>query len=930
MRIILLFIIVFLLAGYFAMAQSGTTVKGIVYDSIGKKTVQDATVTLLLRKDSSLVSFTLTDAAGRFLLSDLPGAAYRLLITHVAYHGKRMDLQVVSNDGEVNLGQIVVNDKRQVLDEVLVTAEAPPVSLQGDTLQYNAGSFRTVPYASVEQLLKKLPGIEVGRDGTVKAQGQKVSRVLVDGKEFFGNDPKMATKNLPADAVDKVQVYDRLSDQAQLTGFDDGSSEKTINLTLKKDKKKGAFGKAMAGMGTDGRYEGQLNINSFKGARQLSALATMNNTNTEGFSFMDMMNFTGELKRLMRQGNGNISVSSDDAKANMAGMSGNTNNGIRTIAGAGINYNNIIGNKTDFSSNYFYNQHSPRVISSFDRKYLLPDSSYFLRQLSDYRTTNNTHRLQASADISLDSFHSLKIAPSFGLQQNRINNYDAYSQFGEDMQESNKGFSATDAQNKGSNFRTDFLFRKKFRRRGRTFSISGQWSENNNSGEGSFRSVNSFTDSINQRYSNNSSLNGFNARLVYTEPIGKRSLVELSASGNYTRQASERSTFDFNANSSSYDIINTALTNDFRNNYNSQQAGVRWRNQTKKYQLAIGASWQNVTLEGTVTATTKDSVIRKSFRNLIPNARFQYNFSRQKNLQLYYRPYTSQPEITELQPLTDISSPLHLKQGNPSLQQEFIHFLQLNYTGINPFRNRNLFAYFTLTRTDNKIVNADTLFANGTKLTRPVNTDGVYNFSGDISLGRPIRFLKANFQAGTTIGWQKGKQFINGFPNTISVYSAGPRISLDMVLTEKINASARANIEYNNSRYSLQPAFNTSYISQYYEFSVDWQMPRFFYFSTEFNYSVNNQLSAGYNARIPLWNASLSKQFLRFRRAQLSLRVRDLLNKNIKVERSSNQNYIEDRRINTLQRFAILSFTYNLSKTGASQEGGPGQKIIRR
>lgn len=274
----------------------------------------------------------MTDNAGRFSLTDLATGEYRLLITHVAYHNRSIHFSITDSLTKPDLGQLVMNDRTQVLDEVIVRSEAPPVTLVGDTVQYNAGSFKTPPNASVEQLLKKLPGVQVDKDGTVKAQGQTVNRVLVDGKEFFGKDPKMATKNLPADAIDKVQVYDRQSDQAQLTGFDDGNSEKTINLKLKKDKKKGVFGKIMAGGGTRDRLEGRFNVNSFKGARQMSVVGLGNNNNTEGFSFMDMMNFTGELSRMMRNGGGNVSMNMSDNS--LAGLMGNNNRGIRTIWGA--------------------------------------------------------------------------------------------------------------------------------------------------------------------------------------------------------------------------------------------------------------------------------------------------------------------------------------------------------------------------------------------------------------------------------------------------------------------------------------------------------------------------------------------------------------------------------------------------------------------
>lgn len=919
-------------------AQKNGSVKGIAYDTLSAKAVPDATITILVKKDSSLFTFGMTDNDGRFFLDNIPVGEYRLLITHVGYHNYSKNFSLTENVKNIDLGNVVMNDRTKVLEEVLVTTEAPPVTLIGDTVQYNAASFKTQPNASVEQLLKKLPGVEVGKDGTVKAQGQTVNKVLVDGKEFFGNDPKMATKNLPADAIDKVQVYDKLSDQAQMTGFDDGNSEKTINLKLKKDKKKGAFGKITAGAGTDERFEGRFNINSFKGARQMSAIGMANNTNAEGFSFMDMMNFTGELGRMMRGGNGNvnINITADDPNA---ALLGSNNSGIRTIWGGGLNYNNIIGNKIDFTSNYFYNHYNPKTESQIQRQYILPDSSYFYNQNSLSNNINNSHRLNLGFDYVIDSFHSLKISPSLGYQQTKNNSLNDYQQTGENGELNNNGYSHSITSSTAYNFRNDLLFRKKFRRKGRTFSLSLQTTMNSSEGDGSLESVNEFfrrggggsrIDSINQLINNQGDLRGYTARAVYTEPVFKRSLLEFSVGKSNNKSTNEKITYDYNKGSGKYDQLNDSLTNDFQNEYGYTNAGLRLRTQKKKYNYAIGLSWQRAELEGKITSGVKDSVITKNFINLLPTARFQYNFTRYKNLTVNYRAFTNQPSVSQLQPVPDISNALNIKEGNPDLKQEFTHNVQINYMGVNPFKNKNLFAYFNLNRTDNKIVNADTLYSSGIKKTKPVNVDGVYSLNGNINLGLPARFLKGTLRIGTNLGYNRGRQFINGIANTINTFSAGPRLGLDMSPTEKIDLSFSAGMNYNKTKYSLQPIFNTSYFSQVYETEFNWQLPKGFYLSTDFTYTVNNQLADGFNAQVPLWNASLSKLFLNFNRGELKLRVNDILNRNIGVSRSSNQNYIEDSRVNNLRRFALLSFTYSLSKTGLNSRKGGDIRIIRR
>jgi hypothetical protein len=918
-------------------AQNNGSVKGVAYDTLSNRAVADATITLLAKKDSSLVTFGMTDDAGRFHLDHIPRGEYRLLLTHVAFHNSEKLFSIGENK-DVDLGRVIMNDKTTELKEVVVNSEAPPVTLIGDTVQYNAGSFKTPPNSSVEQLLKKLPGVEVSKDGSVKAQGQTVKKVLVDGKEFFGNDPKMATKNLPADAIDKVQVYDKMSDQAELTGFDDGNSEKTINLKLKKDKKKGSFGKVMGAAGTDKRFEGRFNVNSFKGARQMSAIAMANNTNSDGFSFMDMMNFTGELGRLLKGSNGNININmtGDDA---MAGIAGGTNNGIRTIWGGGLNYNNIIGKKTDFTSNYFYNHYNPKKESQVERQYILPDSSYFYRQLALADNVNNSHRLNLGIDYVIDSFHSLKISPSLGYQETENDILSHYQQSGSDGTISNNGYNHSIGNSTAYNFRNDLLFRKKFRRRGRTFSLNLQTSLNGSDANARLESVNefmrrngggNFVDTIDQRIYSESDLWGYNARAVFTEPLFKRSLVEFSIGKSQNNNTAKKLTYDYNDNNGKYDEFNDSLSNDYENKYGYTNAGIRLRTQKKKYNYAVGLSWQQAELEGSITSGIKDSLINKTFKNLLPTARFQYNFTRYKNLTVNYRAFTSQPSASQLQPVPDISDRLNIKEGNPDLRQEYTHNVQINYMGVNPFKNKNLFAFFNLSRTDNKIVNADSLYATGVRKTRPVNVDGVYNLSGNIDVGLPARFIKGTWHLGTNLGFNRGKQFINGIGNTINTFTAGPRMGLDLSPADKIGLSLSGSFNYNNTRYSLQPAFNTDYFSQVYETELDWELPHGFYFSTDFSYTVNNQLNDGFNAKVPLWNASVSKQILKFNRGELKLRVNDILNRSIGVNRTSNQNYIEDSRINTIRRFALVSFTYNLSKTGFNSFKGGIIKTITR
>ncbi len=446
-----------------------------------------------------------------------------------------------------------------------------------------------------------------------------------------------------------------------------------------------------------------------------------------------------------------------------------------------------------------------------------------------------------------------------------------------------------------------------------------------NSGGSGFR-----TDSIDQQFNNRGDLRGYNAKAVYTEPVFKKSLLEFSLSKSNNKSSNEKITYDHNDGSGKYDELNDSLTNHFENKYEYTQAGLRLRTQKKKYNYAFGLNWQQAGLEGKIRGLINDSLISKKFANLLPVARFQYNFSRYKNLVVNYRTFTNQPTIAQLQPVPDITNGLNITEGNPDLKQEFIHHVQIHYMGVNPFRNKNLFAFFNLSRTDHKIVNADTLYSSGIKKTKPVNTNGLYDLSGEINLGLPARFLKGTFRLGSNLGYRSGRQFINSQGNNIQTFSAGPRLGVDMNPNEKADLSLTIGLNYNKTKYSLQPDFNNIYFSQLYEAEFNWQFKGHIYFSTDFTYTINNQRAPGFNTQVPLWGASVSKLFLKFNRGELKLRVNDILNRNLGISRSTNQNYIEDSKVNTIRRFGLLTFTYSLSKTGLSGERGGDIRIIRR
>ena len=932
MKILLLFCIG-IVSGIQVSAQSGS-VKGVAFDSTLMQHVPNTTVTVLQLKDSSLVSFTMTDNSGRFEITSIPAGRYRLLITHVNYHSIAIPFTIDDQHKLHDMGSITLYDKNRILSEVVIEAEAPPVTMSGDTVIYNAGSFKTQPNASVEDLLKKMPGIKVEKDGTIKAQGDKVKKVLVDGKEFFGNDPKVATKNLPADAIDKVQVYDKMSDQAQLTGIDDGNSERTINLKLKKDKKKGMFGKIKGAYGTGDRYQGNANLNSFKGARQLSVIGTANNTNAEGFSFMDVLNFTGALNQ-QRNNSGDIQINIADDDP-LAGLLGGNNLGINTTAGGGVNYNNIIGNKTDLQSNYFFSSYNPYRESYIKRQYFVPSNIY--TENSTSQNNNDNHRLNFTADYQIDSFNSLKITPSLTYQNSRMSKTSQYQTANINGSLTNDGNSVYNSASDGYNFGGSLLYRRKFHRKGRTLSFNLSGTDNNSNGDDRLSSLINFydstgtpflRDSISQISNKHADQKSYNARIVYTEPIFRKYLLELSAGNDYLKDIASKNTYDYNPATSKYDLLDNSLTNKYQNDYDNKTAGIRIRRQTRKYNYAAGFSWHMANLDGKANSVIKDSLISRQFSDLLPNARFQYRFSQFKSITFLYSTATNPPTIAQLQPLADNSNPLYVKLGNPGLQEEYSHTMRLNLNWLNPFKNRNVFATLMYQQVQNKIVNSDHINALGVDSVKLVNVNGTVNTNGNLTYEFPVRKLKATITTGGRMGYTKGEQFINSLPNNIRTVTLAPELGIELNPTEKLNISLNADINFYNASYSIASASNTRYITQDYSADVSLQLPKKFYVATNFNYIINTHRGQGFNNAVPLWNASLSKQMLKYNRGEVKFSVNDILNMNIGVSRTANQNYIEDSRVNGLRRFFMLGFTYSLSRMGLNSTNSGGGTILR-
>ncbi|MBI2729925.1 MAG: outer membrane beta-barrel protein [Sphingobacteriales bacterium] len=905
--------------------KNSVTLKGQLIDTVRRQPLENATISLINAGDSSLVGFTRTNAEGKFLITNIQPGHYRISASYVGFHPYWENFEVREEKAETDLGIFFMKDK-SLLADVFVETQRPPVQVNGDTLEFNAEAFKTKPNAVVEDMLKKMPGLEVDKDGTIRVNGQRINRVFVNGKQFFGNDPKIATRNLNADAIDKVQVYDKKSDQAEFTGIDDGNSEKAINLKLKKDRKKMTFGKLTAGYGTKDRYDGQFNINRFNGEQQLSAIGMANNTNRQGFTFSDILNFTGEMQRMMRGGGGARVVINNNGPEDFGLPVQGVNNSegvAQTIAG-GLNFNDTWKKKTEVNGSYFYNNIDVDNIRNVTRQNLSTTNPFTYNQTSTSNKRSESNRFNFTIDSKLDSFTSLRITPQLTYQHNKYNTNNTYESLLPDTKYINTGFSNSTTNAEGYNFASNILLRHKFRKKGRTFSANISLGYNDTRSKGALKSINNFfengnisdKDTLDQNNKLNTLTNNYGINASYTEPLSKKSLIELNGFYNKANGDLDKKTYDVNNQNGKYDLLNSALSNAFRSEYSYTGGGVNFRSQQKKIIYGLGAAVQYASLLS--IQKTGNNTIKQHFTNVLPAANFTYNFSKTKNLRLEYNTSTQQPATAQLQPVQDVSDPLNIREGNPDLKQHYQHNVSLNYFAASPLAQKNFFAYINFTATQNAIVNSDILFSNGVRYTSYKNANGVYNLFGGIDMGFPLKKLHTRINAGANTILYNNYNFLNNVKNNIKNIAINPRTSITYTYKEKLDITASARFSYNEIKYSLQKAFNDNYWRNTYELEANINLPWNIGLNNEITYTTNTGRTAGYNRNIALWNASITKGMFKYKRGTLKLSVYDLLNQNIGISRNANLNFIEDARYTVLNRFYMMSFTYSLSKAGNS------------
>ena len=908
MRFLLLLI---LLSSSSLVRSQNITLSGSVIGE-DNEILSNASIVLLNASDSTIVTFALANRAGEFKLNKVKSAKYLLQITYLGYQQLTEELNLTDKNSDYYIGEIRLKIAQNKLDEVLIKGETTPIAVKKDTLEYNAAAFETQPQDVVEDLLRQMPGVEVEDDGTVIAQGEEVERVTVDGKDFFGKDPKVATKNIAAEAVKSVQFFNRKSDMSEFTGVDDGEREKTMNLELKAEYRSGYFGNVGISGGTMDRYESSLNLNRFGPKSQVSLIGNFNNINRQGFStdqFMSFMNSMGGFGG--RRGMSDLPISR-----------GLSDGFVNTLAG-GLNINYDFSSNTDLNFSYFLNDIENDIDKLTNRENFLNDRPSFFTNTSNQQISENTgHDLRLRLKHKIDSTQDIRLDVNTRISRSNLNS-NVFSQvISREVEENN---TITDYLFDGANedIGGSILYRKMLSKiKNRSITLRGSLNTLDNEVDGFLDATNTFfpedplrkyAEVIVQNQLDKNDQTTYNLDVSFVEPLG---------TGNYLEGIYKRRNFDNSVIKDVYDIISGTedLNEDLSNRYNRDfvydqyGAAYHWNGDNSSFTLE--GLIQNSRLNGEIL--TEGSTIKNTNTAFLPSMQWQQDIGMGHNIRIRYNTNVREPSLEQLQPIIDNSDPLNLYIGNPDLVPEYNHSLRLNYIKFDQFSFSSLFAYINARYTRNDIINQTIIDDQFRRITNPLNVDYNFNLSGNISYSRPIRPLGMKFRANTNLTYGRSILFINEIQNISNRYSARVGLTLENRDKEKWDIQAGVNLTDNITTFSENTDRNQTFFNQRYNGVLRYNPTETWSLRTDIRVNVFDQQSFDSGQTIPIWSASLSKYFLAGNRGELKISVFDLLNQNLGVNRSTNLNYIENEEIVSLGRYAMLSFKYALRSSGSS------------
>lgn len=888
-------LVISLFFSQFLFAQT-FTLSGSVKSAEDQSTFPGATVLLTNPADTSTLKGNITDFNGAFRIGGVEPGKYLIQVNFVGFKTLYWPIDIKEN---MQLQPLLIHEDTQELDAVVVEAKAPATMLKGDTAEFSSKAYKTAPDASSQDLIEKLPGVSTV-DGKLQANGEDVQVILVDGKPFFGGDVNAALQNLPAEVVASIQIFDKKSDKAALSGFDDGNQQKTINIITKPNRRIGRFGKSTAGIGTNNTYQGGASVNFFNNDRRITVTGLSNNIN--------MVNYS--------------------ADANSIGDS-QTQNGLIKTNNIGLNFSDDIGDHVELHGSYNFSSQRREESRNKLRDYALAsDSGQVYKEDSYANNLNNTHQFQVKLEYKPDEYNTFLMRPNLSfIHESDKRNFEGTTTSG--LNPINTTSNQSNARNADYDYNNNMFYSRKFEKRGRSLTTRLHTGYHTNA-DLSNRTANNIHynehDSLNtldqQTYRDRTGIS-WEWQASYTEPLGKRGLMELEYEIGDRINDSDKLTYDSSPESEAYDLLDTALSNTFENNYLRQQMEIGYQHKFENLKVQLETEYQLAHMQN-------DQVFPKPFNqnrwftSILPSARVDYRINESKRLEFNYRTWTQEPSIGDLQDVIDNSNPLQLEVGNPQLNQTYNHRTRARMWSNNMESGKSLFALVETAFASNQITKA-TLIADepmevsdgvvlepGSQLTMPVNVDGYYRFRTYLSYGEPLDLIKSNVRLSGGMSYTKRPGQINDLINfsNSSNYRLGLSVSSNISENLDFNISTRSS--YNVVENTLRPNLDNNFYNQTTRVKYRWVFLDGIVYRMDLKHQLNTGLSEGYDNSFLLMNMSAGKKFLKDDLAEISVNVYDLFQQNSNVGRNITELYVEDNQSTVLQRYFMLTFTYNI------------------
>ncbi|HSV87130.1 MAG TPA: outer membrane beta-barrel protein [Bacteroidales bacterium] len=931
-----LFLTIFLIISALFVQAQPFSIKGNISDAENKG-LPGATLLVLNPSDSTMLGFGITNVEGNFDIQNLGRRNYLLRITYVGFLTRYLPIAPPEGN-ELNLGSLLLENIRTTLSEVVVEQERVHMRVRGDTIEYNALAFNPRPNEVVEDMLKRMPGMEVQSDGNVVAQGETVSRVLVDGREFFGRDPRMATQNLPADAVERVQVFDRRSEQAQFTGIDDGERERTINLELRENRRVGTFGNSSLAYGTEDRFQGRTNINHFDTNGQISILGMGNNVNQTGFSIGEFLNFSGGMQGSGGGGGGAMQMSitrgggGSDIPISFDGRP--STNGLMTSWAGGLNFHRRLGTSTEITASYFYNQLGHDLTQELERENFMPTGNFYFDQNSSQDSRNFNHRLNLRLLHKFSEQSSLLLTANSTLNSTETEAQNLSQTLNPQRLPQNESMQTNQAEGNRNNVDASLLWRHRLNKPGRTFTTQLNFSALGNESQGDLEALNRFffPSLVEQLLLQSNLQNSFNrtfgGNVSFTEPLAENMFLE----GNY------RVSFNMNeVDQTVYDIVgqnqilNPLLTNIYNNTYLFQRGGFNYRLTGEKFNLTIGSNVQFSTLEGQILTSNQE--ILRQYTHVLPVVRFNYEFTTMRRLMFDYTTSVQEPSLLQLQPLVDNRDPLNIYQGNPNLKPSYRHRASLRFNSFNPLNNFGIFAFVSADYVNNAIINAVSIDEQLIRTISPVNVDRNLNLRTNVNLNMSLTPIRSRLSGGATFNHIQSVNILNDVEQQIANNILGFNTRFSFNPAEQFEAGFTANINQQLTKYEFR-TLEQAFLNQTYGSDISWRFLNHYRLGLNFSYQIYEGRTDEFDRNIPMLDFSISRSFLRGNTGEIRLSGFNLLNQNLGVMQSVDANFIQRQVTNSIGQYFLLTFTYSLNQAmnmfdGANRPGqGRGMRVI--